>query len=401
MAVEAVFLGRGGQQLGPYTRTHLAAMAARGEIRDDDLAWHEELSGWQPAAEVLAALGIQRMAAPPPVPPPTPVPQAPPPEQRFPGGRRPDGSIHRLGDTDEAPPPGPAGDAHRAGLPAWMQGEVEQGELYEAFLGPNNKERYLAVFQRFDSGEGNTSWNLAAGLITHLWMLYRGMYLWGLLLYPLLGWIAGIILGVVFTALGGDTGGTLASILALPLGIAVTGIYGDRIYHSHARKLIERSGRMGLRPQAQREWLARKGGTNLTVPVVVTVIEVLLTSALLATAVPAYQRYNIRAQVLEGQVLGLQAEQAVENYYTSLHAMPMDNVGARWPEPNQAGGQYVQSVEISNGTILVRFGRKASPRIAGKVLAFVPEEGSSGIHWDCATETTTLDNQYRPTQCRD
>lgn len=398
MAVEAVFLGRDGQQLGPYTRMNLAAMAARGEIRDSDLAWHEELPEWKPATEVLASLGIQRMAAPPPVPPPPPEPPPQPKpkvDERFPGGRRPDGSIHRLGDPEEAPPI-----TDRAGLPAWMQEEVQHLDLYEAFLGPNNKERYLAVFQRFDSGEGNTSWNLAAGLITQLWMLYRGMYLWGLLLYPLLGGIAGGVFGGFVGALFGESGSAIASILWLPASIAITGLYGDKLYHSHAQKMIERSGRLGLSGQARREWLMRKGGTSLLGPIILLVVQFVLIGTLAAIAIPFYQQLVIGKQVLEAEQLAQQAEQSVENYYGSLRAMPMANADVRWPAPDDAGGEYVQSVEIANGTVLVTFGHKADRRLMGKVLAFVPEEGGGGIHWDCATEATTLDEAWRPKQCR-
>jgi type IV pilus assembly protein PilA len=392
---ESVFLGRDGQQLGPYTRTNLVAMAARGEIRDDDLAWHEGLDDWQPAPALLDQLGVRRMAAPPPVPPPPPQPPPPKEDVRFPGGRRPDGSIHRLGEPDPEPPPGSIGGP---GMPAWMQSEVEETELYRAFLGPNNAERYLAVFQRFDSGGGSATWNLAGGLITQLWMLYRGMYLWALVLYPLLIIAGGVALGAVGGLLGLDTS---LSALSLILGIAIPGLYADKIYHGHARKLIERSALMGLAPQPRREWLMRKGGTNLLAPLILLVFNAAVIGMLAAIAVPAYQSYVVRAQVMEGQMLGVQVRQAVEHYYQALHGLPMDNADARLPGAGEIAGRYVSRVEVSNGTVLITFGGQSDRRIAGAVLAYVPESGAdAALHWNCATETTTLENQYRPPECR-
>jgi len=396
--VEAVFLGRDGQQLGPYTRTNLVALAARGEIRDDDLAWHEGLDDWQAATAVLGQLGIRRMAAPPPGPPPPPPEAAPKPREdvRFPGGRRPDGSIHRLGDPDPEPPPGSLGGP---GMPAWMQSEVEQAELYRAFIGPNNTDRYLAVFQRFDSGGGRATWNLAGGLITQLWLLYRGMYLWGLLLYPVAAVIGGAVLGALGGALGLD-----ASISALSLiaNIAVTGMYADSIYHGHARKMIGRSALMGLTPQLRREWLMRKGGTSLVAPLLLIGFNVVVIGILAAIAVPAYKSYVIKAQVMEAQTIALKVRAGVERYYLAMHFLPVDNASLRLPEAEAIAGHYIKSVEVSNGVVLITFGNKADRRIAGEVLAYAPESsgGDYALQWNCTVEATTLDKLYRPLECR-
>jgi len=395
--VEAVFLGRDGQQLGPYTRTNLVAMAARGEIRDDDMAWHDGLAEWEPAPAVLDRLGVRRMAAPPPVPPPPPVEAAPRPREdvRFPGGRRADGSIHRLGDPEPEPPPV---DTSGPGLPAWMRSEVEETELYRAFLGPNNAERYLAVFQRFDSGGGSATWNLAGGLITQLWMLYRGMYLWGLLFYPLLAIAGGVALGAVGGLLRLDAG---VGVLSFILGIALPGMYADSIYHGHARKLIERSARMGLAPQARREWLMRKGGTNLLAPLLLVAFNVVVIGMLAAIAVPAYRSYVVRAEVMEGQSLALKVRLGVEHYYQAMHVLPLDNASLRLPEAGEIAGRYVKSVEVSNGAVLITFGDRSDRRLAGAVLAYIPEpDGGTELRWNCATEATTLDKPYRPAECR-
>lgn len=71
MTGTAVFLGRAGQQLGPYTEADLARMAAAGQIHESDFAWYEGMVQWESAAVVLQGLGITvtpRAAPPIPVP---------------------------------------------------------------------------------------------------------------------------------------------------------------------------------------------------------------------------------------------------------------------------------------------------------------------------------------------
>jgi hypothetical protein len=63
MTGTTVFLGRDGQQLGPYTPEQLAQMMAAGQILDSDVAWHEGMAQWDSAATVLQALGITPHAA--------------------------------------------------------------------------------------------------------------------------------------------------------------------------------------------------------------------------------------------------------------------------------------------------------------------------------------------------
>jgi type IV pilus assembly protein PilA len=367
---EAVFLGRDGQQLGPYTRSKLAEMAARGEIREGDFAWHEGLEDWLPAAAVLERLGIRRGALPETAPPQTP------------------------GDSGDT-----AAGRRAPIVPGWMMGELDQAALYEVFLG-RTAARYLPIFQRFDAGEGSTSWNLPAGLVTQLWMIYRGMYRWGLLWYPALGLLAGFLVGTICIAVGGASGGSLSSLLFVPASIAVMGLYGDRIYHGHARALIEESGRIGLDPVQRNAWLARKGGTHLLSALLVLALELGLFGVLAVVAVPAYQDYLIRSQVAEGMVIAAEAQRAVENFYAGQHYFPPDNAGARLPAPGQLGGNYVQGVEVQDGTVTVTFGSAAEPHIAGAVLVFVPQDAAGRLAWRCGGDGSTLAPRYRPPACR-
>lgn len=55
---DTIYLGRDGQQMGPYAWAQIAAMASSGQVRPGVLAWHEGMAGWLPAETVLTRLGL-------------------------------------------------------------------------------------------------------------------------------------------------------------------------------------------------------------------------------------------------------------------------------------------------------------------------------------------------------
>ncbi len=60
---DTIYLGRDGQQMGPYAWAQIAAMASSGQVRAGDLAWHDGMPNWQPAEQVLTRLGLSLAAA--------------------------------------------------------------------------------------------------------------------------------------------------------------------------------------------------------------------------------------------------------------------------------------------------------------------------------------------------
>lgn len=56
------FIGRQGQQLGPFTDAQVRDQLARGAISADDLIWHEGLPAWQPVGSLF-----RPGAVPPPI----------------------------------------------------------------------------------------------------------------------------------------------------------------------------------------------------------------------------------------------------------------------------------------------------------------------------------------------
>lgn len=59
-----VYVGRNGQQFGPFDLATIAAQARSGQLARTDLVWHEGLAGWGPASQVATTAGL----FPPPMP---------------------------------------------------------------------------------------------------------------------------------------------------------------------------------------------------------------------------------------------------------------------------------------------------------------------------------------------
>lgn len=124
--------------------------------------------------------------------------------------------------------------------------------------------------------------------------------------------------------------------------------------------------------------------------VVVTVLAgmVPLIGILAAISIPAYQDYVARSQVSDGLL-------SSENYKTAVvGAIAM---GANFAEidlrslglSNQPRSQYLESIDVVMGAVVLKYGRGASRVISGKQLVLVPALGSSGdVVWICGLGPT-------------
>ena len=165
----------------------------------------------------------------------------------------------------------------------------------------------------------------------------------------------------------------------------------------------------------------QKGFTLIELMIVVAIIGILA-----AIAIPAYQDYTIRAQVTEGLSLASAAKTAVGEFYMNQGEAPADREGTGMTtDATDTSGQYVQQVDVANGTITITYGNQANALIDGDTLALTPyETGEYSIVWYCgsavdgasadynllgfdggsvvaANGTTSLDDKYLPSACRD
>jgi type IV pilus assembly protein PilA len=124
-----------------------------------------------------------------------------------------------------------------------------------------------------------------------------------------------------------------------------------------------------------------KGFTLIELMIVVAIIGILA-----AIAIPAYQDYTIRAQVTEGISMAGNAKVPVVDAFLQRGRPPVDRLAAGLTAtPTDTRGKYVQSVDITDGTVVVTMGFEANALINGLTVVLVPYETSDqSVVWRCA-----------------
>ena len=107
---------------------------------------------------------------------------------------------------------------------------------------------------------------------------------------------------------------------------------------------------------------------------------------------------SVGAQVRDALRLAATAQQAVADYVASHRAYPDDNAAAGLASPATFAGDYVDSVSVDRGFVIIVFGADAHPRLGGKRLTLIPDvRGDGSLAWGC--DTPGFDNRDLPAQC--
>ncbi|MHA6203720.1 pilin [Dyella soli] len=155
---------------------------------------------------------------------------------------------------------------------------------------------------------------------------------------------------------------------------------------------------MKIHPTARRQ----AGFTLIELMIVVAIIAILA-----ALAIPAYQDYLIRTQVMEGFSLAEGPKVAVTEYYDNAGQFPTTQAQAGLQNANTYVGKYVSRVDAVSrpGNILVHFdssgGQEANAAIGGLQLGFSAVTTNGSIHWVCTNRNINgIPLKYLPTSCR-
>ena len=154
-----------------------------------------------------------------------------------------------------------------------------------------------------------------------------------------------------------------------------------------------------------------KGFTLIELMIVVAIIGILA-----AVALPAYQSYTIRAQLVEALVLVDELKPNIKEYYKDRGRFPKDNEQAGLPGEDLLLGNYVQGMAVANGAVHITMGNKVNQHMQGKILSLRPivvaGSPASPFSWVCGNSevpdgmeaagdnNTDIPAEFLPSACR-
>jgi len=140
--------------------------------------------------------------------------------------------------------------------------------------------------------------------------------------------------------------------------------------------------------------IVQQGFTLIELMIVVAIIGVLA-----SIAIPAYQRYTIRAQITEGLGLSGPFKPAIVEFHNNNGAFPADNTAAGLAAPGDYAGKYVSSITVNGPVVSIQYGNSANAHINGRIVTITAIDNLGSIRWDCSSGGAILD-EYLPSACR-
>ena len=153
------------------------------------------------------------------------------------------------------------------------------------------------------------------------------------------------------------------------------------------------------------------GFTLLELMVVVAIIAILALMTL-----PSYMDRIVRQQIEAALPLADIAKKPVGEAWGRSQSFPADNAAAQLPVAEKIVNNYVSSLSVHDGVILITFGNSASKAIHGKVLSLRPAVVEDApvvpVSWVCGSapgpgkmtvrgdNQTTIPNVFLPLACR-
>jgi type IV pilus assembly protein PilA len=150
--------------------------------------------------------------------------------------------------------------------------------------------------------------------------------------------------------------------------------------------------------------------------VFIELLYVMAILSILATiAIPAYKDYTLRAIVCEGLEVILPLREKIEAYYAHFGRFPRHNSALALPAMEKLATKHLQSIEVKQGAIIIRYRSSSLERDTVGVLTIRPTLNkalpTAPITWVCGgaepadrlvigDSLTNLDNKHLPAACR-
>jgi type IV pilus assembly protein PilA len=151
-----------------------------------------------------------------------------------------------------------------------------------------------------------------------------------------------------------------------------------------------------------------------------TLVELMIATAIVAVlaalSIEATLDYAIRAQAAEGLNLAMPVQTAVTDYYVQHGTWPtaVTGGGSGLNLLQQPSGNYVSSINVNTGSILITYGGHVNAAVANKTLSLNAYTLPTGeVLWMCGhnstappgstpvgTGVTTMPNRYLPRACQ-
>lgn len=299
-----------------------------------------------------------------------------------------------------------------APAPGSLTPEQQKVADYELAIG-RNASYYLPKFESYDAGGSTVGWNWPAFLVPSAWCFYRKMFLWGFLnlFFP---FITLMLVGLVSALLNMPPLLTGALVIgALLIEWVLLAVFANALYWQHISGLIRNVPRsLADKPDRRTRRIERDGGTSIGAMIAIMGVGVFFGGGILAAiSIPAYQDYTIRAQVAEGLSLAASAKASVAEYYAQNKDWPSD---ASTTGVQPIHGNYVKSVTVANGSVVITYGGRANSQLVDQRLILIPgarEDGS--IVWTCGEKAVPegvdlapgpqgadMPPKYLPSDCR-
>jgi type IV pilus assembly protein PilA len=132
----------------------------------------------------------------------------------------------------------------------------------------------------------------------------------------------------------------------------------------------------------------RNGFTLIELMIVVAIMGILA-----SLAISSYQTYTIRSQVSEALSMAAGAKTPIIDAYNQTGKPPADRSEAGMSATaTDTRGSYVESVDVDNGRVDVKFGGNAHQAIFGKTLSLTPYmSGTGSFIWRCGAAPAPAD----------